>query len=120
MVARNVGMEVLSLCGAAGSAWHIRARVLSRVFVPCRGGRSVATIGDEFGGVMKRWVRIVLTSLSAVIGLTAIAGGLALLIGTATATVGSGAVPESSFLDGSPFTSYLLPGLVLRRCRRDP
>ena len=62
---------------------------------------------------MKRWVRITLTCLSAAIGLTAVAGGLALIIGAATAPNGGTVVPDRSYLGGSPFASYIVPGLVL-------
>lgn len=62
---------------------------------------------------MKRWIRITLTVLSAAIGVTALAGGLALIIGAATASSGGGVVPSRSYLGGSPFTSYVLPGLIL-------
>ena len=61
---------------------------------------------------MTRWIRIVLAVLATFIGITAIAGGIALIIGAATATSG-GAVPDAAYLGGSPFTSYIIPGLVL-------
>jgi hypothetical protein len=62
---------------------------------------------------MKRWIRIVLTVLTALVGLTAVAGGIALVVGAATSSSLGGAVPGPSYLGGSPFTSYLAPGLVL-------
>jgi len=62
---------------------------------------------------MKRWIRIVLTTLSALIGVTAVAGGLALIIGAASASGGGGVVPSRSYLGGSPFASYIVPGLIL-------
>ena len=61
---------------------------------------------------MTRWIRIILAVLATFIGITAIAGGIALIIGAATATSG-GAVPDAAYLGGSPFTSYIIPGLVL-------
>jgi len=61
---------------------------------------------------MKRWIRITLTVLSAAIGVTAVAGGLALIIGALTAASG-GVVPPRAYLGGSPFTTYVVPGLIL-------
>ncbi|QNE36985.1 hypothetical protein [Leifsonia shinshuensis] len=62
---------------------------------------------------MSRWTRIVLTALAALVGTTAVAGGAALVIGAAGSSTLGGAVPDRSFLGGSPFASYLAPGLVL-------
>jgi len=62
---------------------------------------------------MKRWIRITLTVLTGAVGLTAVAGGLALLIAALTSTNGGGVTPDRSYLGGSPFTSYVVPGLVL-------
>ncbi|MEY9952506.1 hypothetical protein [Leifsonia sp. EB34] len=62
---------------------------------------------------MPRWTRITLTVLTALVGLTAVAGGAALIFGAVASSTLGGAVPDRSFLDGSPFTSYLAPGLVL-------
>ncbi|MCI0158995.1 hypothetical protein KNO15_20015 [Leifsonia shinshuensis] len=62
---------------------------------------------------MKRWIRITLTVLTSMVGITAIAGGVALVIGAATSSTAGGAVPDSSYLGGSPFPSYIVPGLVL-------
>ncbi len=62
---------------------------------------------------MKRWIRITLTVLTAVVGITAIAGGVALVIGAATSSTAGGAVPDRSYLGGSPFPSYILPGILL-------
>lgn len=62
---------------------------------------------------MKRWIRITLTVLTGAVGLTAVAGGLALLIAALTSTSGGGVTPDRSYLGGSPFTSYVVPGLVL-------
>ena len=61
---------------------------------------------------MTRWIRIVLAVLAAFIGITAVAGGVALIVGAATSTSG-GAIPDAAYLGGSPFTSYIVPGLVL-------
>ena len=62
---------------------------------------------------MSRWTRIVLTVLAALTGITAVAGGGALVVGAVTSSTLGGAVPDRSFLGGSPFASYLVPGLVL-------
>ncbi|MDN4596796.1 hypothetical protein [Leifsonia virtsii] len=62
---------------------------------------------------MKRWIRITLTVLTGAVGLTAVAGGLALLVAALTSTNGGGVTPDRSYLGGSPFTSYIVPGLVL-------
>ena len=62
---------------------------------------------------MKRWIRITLTVLTGAVGLTAVAGGLALFIAALTSTSGGGVTPDRSYLGGSPFTSYVVPGLVL-------
>src|SRR4051794_33383438 len=62
---------------------------------------------------MKRWIRITLTVLTAAVGLSALAGGLALIIGAATSSASGGIVADASYLDGSPFVSYVWPGLLL-------
>ena len=62
---------------------------------------------------MKRWIRITLTVLAATIGLTAVAGGAALLVGSFAQGAAGPIVPDRSFLGGSPFTSYNGPGLLL-------
>ena len=62
---------------------------------------------------MNRWIRIVLTVLTALVGITAIAGGVALIIGASTPSASGGVVPDRAYLGGSPFTSYIVPGLVL-------
>ena len=62
---------------------------------------------------MTRWIRITLTVLTGAVGLTAVAGGLALLVAALTSTNGGGVAPDRSYLGGSPFTSYVAPGIVL-------
>jgi len=62
---------------------------------------------------MKRWTRIVLTVLTAAVGLTAVAGGVALILGAVTSSSAGGVVPDRSFLGDSPFTSYVVPGVIL-------
>jgi hypothetical protein len=62
---------------------------------------------------MRRWIRIVVTSLTGLVGVSAVAGGLALTIGSSGAVDAGAVVPDRSFLVGSPFTSFLVPGIVL-------
>ncbi|HEV7183590.1 MAG: hypothetical protein ACHP7F_10820 [Actinomycetales bacterium] len=62
---------------------------------------------------MSRLIRVALTGLTAAIGLTAVAGGIALLVGSIAQGAAGAIVPERTFLGGSPFTSYLVPGLLL-------
>ena len=62
---------------------------------------------------MKRWIRITLTVLTGAVGVTAVAGGLALVIAALTASEAGGFAPDRSYLGGSPFTSYFLPGIIL-------
>lgn len=62
---------------------------------------------------MKRWIRITLTVLTGAVGVTAVAGGLALVIAALTASEAGGVAPDRSYLGGSPFTSYILPGIIL-------
>jgi len=62
---------------------------------------------------MSRSIRFSLTLLAAAIGLTAMAGGSALALAAADASNTGGIPPDNSFLEGSPFASYLIPGLLL-------
>lgn len=62
---------------------------------------------------MNRWIRIVLTVLTALVGITAIAGGVALVFGASRPSASGGVVPDLAYLGGSPFTSYIVPGVVL-------
>src|SRR3954452_21849489 len=57
--------------------------------------------------------RIGLLSLQGLVTLTAAAGGAALIVGTLAPDSAVGMVPAARFLDGSPFDSYLIPGLIL-------
>lgn len=50
---------------------------------------------------------------TAVIGLTAVAGGAALVLGALSPSLATVLSPPTEYLEGSPFTSYLLPGLIL-------
>ncbi|WP_349866703.1 hypothetical protein [Leifsonia sp. WHRI 6310E] len=62
---------------------------------------------------MRRWIRIVETALTATVAVTALAGGLALAVGSMTGAGAGGALPSPAYLTGSPFATYLLPGLIL-------
>jgi hypothetical protein len=62
---------------------------------------------------MSRSIRLSLTLLATAIGLTAMAGGFALVLGTVDTSNAGGIAPDYAFLEGSPFTSYLVPGLLL-------
>jgi len=62
---------------------------------------------------MKRWIRISLTALTGAVGLSAIAGGLALIVGASLPSAPGGMVPDAAYLGGSPFASYVGPGLLL-------
>ena len=56
--------------------------------------------------------RYTLLALQRAVGLSAVAGGAALVIGSASGATG-GAVPSSQVLAGTPFASALVPGLLL-------
>ena len=61
------------------------------------------------GAVLRRWgpTRVALVGLDGFAALTAIAGGIALAAGLEAARFPAG------WLAGTPFSSYLLPGLIL-------
>lgn len=62
---------------------------------------------------MVRTARIVLLSVLAFVSVTALAGGIALIAGSLDPALGSVLVPPMEYLEGSPFTSYVVPGLAL-------
>ena len=62
---------------------------------------------------MSRVIRGALLVVQAFVAVTAAAGGVALILGSVVPTWASVLVPPRSYLDGSPFDSYLAPGLVL-------
>jgi len=62
---------------------------------------------------MNRWIRVILCNLTGLVGITAVAGGVTLVAATATPLQSGGFLPNEALLDGSPFSSYLIPGLVL-------
>lgn len=49
----------------------------------------------------------------AAVALTAVGGGVALIAGAITATSSGSIKPPDTYLAGSPFTGYLVPGLLL-------
>jgi len=62
---------------------------------------------------MVRIARIVLLSAQAFVAVTALAGGLALIFGSLNPDWGAVIVPPREYLAGSPFSSYLVPGMSL-------
>lgn len=62
---------------------------------------------------MKRWTRVTLCALTGFVGLTAAAGGVALVAEATGKARAAGLLPGNELLAGTPFSSYLIPGLVL-------
>ena len=61
----------------------------------------------------RRATRITLLVIEAFVAVTAFAGGLALVLGAVLPDLSTVISPPIGYLDGSPFASYLVPGLVL-------
>ena len=57
--------------------------------------------------------RSALLVLQAVVALTAAGGGTALIVGALASTASGAITPSDAYLEGSPFTGYLLPGVLL-------
>ena len=57
--------------------------------------------------------RTALLVVTAFVALTALLGGLALVLGATVPSLATVLSPPVDYLAGTPFTSYLLPGLVL-------
>ncbi|WP_173923520.1 hypothetical protein [Agromyces sp. Marseille-P2726] len=57
--------------------------------------------------------RITLLVVQAFVAVTAFAGGVALAAGSIVPDLASAITPPAEYLEGSPFSSYLVPGLVL-------
>lgn len=57
--------------------------------------------------------RVLLLSLQAFIAVTSVLGGLALVAGAVSADLATVLSPPLDSLEGSPFESYLVPGLLL-------
>ncbi|MGN6220837.1 MAG: hypothetical protein ACTHNQ_15150 [Microbacterium sp.] len=62
---------------------------------------------------MFRIARVTLLILQAFVAVTALAGGVVLVLGSTNPDLGSVLVPPDAYLAGSPFASYLVPGLLL-------
>lgn len=60
-----------------------------------------------------RAARIPLMLLTAFVGVTAAVGGAALILGSVSPSSPLAIVIPPEYLDDSPFTSYLLPGVIL-------
>jgi hypothetical protein len=62
---------------------------------------------------MNKPLRRALLITQAFVALTAFAGGVALIVGSMSSELSSVLVPPADYLEGSPFTGYLVPGLLL-------
>ena len=60
-----------------------------------------------------RLSRVGLLVTTIVIGLTALAGGAALVLGSVEPSLATVLSPPREYLNGSPFDSYLVPGIIL-------
>ena len=60
-----------------------------------------------------RGIRLALLLTQAFVALTALAGGAVLMIGALDAGFSSSWTPPAAYLEGSPFSSYLVPGVIL-------
>lgn len=60
-----------------------------------------------------RSIRLALLAVEGFVALTALAGGLALAIGSLNPSLSTVMSPPPEYLEGSPFDSYLIPGLTL-------
>jgi hypothetical protein len=60
-----------------------------------------------------RNIRLALLVVQSFVAVTAIAGGVALVIGSLYPTLSTALIPPPEYLEGSPFDSYLIPGLTL-------
>lgn len=60
-----------------------------------------------------RFARVSLLALQAFVAVTALAGGAALILGALNPELATVLSPPAAYLEGSPFASYLLPGLLL-------
>ncbi len=62
---------------------------------------------------MSRAIRGVLIALHGFVAVTAVAGGATLVAATLAGSTSSVLVPNTRYLEGSPFSSYLVPGILL-------
>jgi hypothetical protein len=61
----------------------------------------------------QRFARLGLLVTTLVVAVTAAAGGAALIVGSLDASLATVLSPPVTYLGGSPFDSYLVPGIVL-------
>jgi hypothetical protein len=61
----------------------------------------------------QRIARFGLLATTLLVGLTALGGGAALIVGSLDASLATVLSPPVAYLDGSPFDSYLIPGILL-------
>jgi hypothetical protein len=61
----------------------------------------------------QRVARFGLLVTTLVVGLTALAGGAALVVGSVDSSLATVLSPPLEYLEGSPFGSYLAPGIIL-------
>ncbi len=61
----------------------------------------------------QRVTRGILLVVEAFVAVTAIAGGLTLVVGSLSPDLATVFMPPAEYLEGSPFPTYLVPGLVL-------
>jgi hypothetical protein len=69
--------------------------------------------GDVMSPVIGGLARTAQLVVTAFVALTALAGGLALTLGALVPSLATVLSPPPAYLADTPFTSYLLPGLVL-------
>lgn len=62
---------------------------------------------------MTPWIRRMLIVVQGLVGLTAVAGGVTLTLGSLLHSSMGVLVPPSDYLAGSPFSTYLIPGVLL-------
>ena len=78
-------------------------------FVPAAHSRSLHAHSMD----TRRATRITLLLVEAFVAVTAFAGGLALIVGALMPDLSMVVTPPVEYLEGSAFSSYLVPGLVL-------
>lgn len=61
----------------------------------------------------QRVARGFLLAVEAFVAVTALAGGVALVVGSLSPDLATVFMPPTEYLEGSPFSTYLVPGLVL-------
>ena len=62
---------------------------------------------------MNRAIRLTLIVVAALVAFTALAGGVALILGSMIPAFSTVLVPPAAYLRGSPFDSYVIPGTAL-------